>query len=304
MTNNLLKFGIGSLLIFSLFSCKEQPIGIDFSNREQSDTTYVTTVETPQPKNYYIEEFSGVMCTNCPKGAAKLEELNTNNNERLKIVTIHAGSLTTPDYSKGSKQDLRAKDGLQLMNLIYGGEPSKPAASFDRLKIGTNTTFPLVGPVSQWDVMLNTAKTTYATTPVNIYVESKRNITDTNVFNINVKVAYTANVSAPQFLSIYLIEDNIVDNQIDPFIQDFTFKHVFRQALSPITGTQILKDISNIEPGRVFETKMKFTLDPNDEKEYKHKFWNLDNVHIVAFVHNGTGGEDKRVYQAVDAHLK
>ncbi|HTO17108.1 MAG TPA: Omp28-related outer membrane protein [Edaphocola sp.] len=304
MINRIIKFGIGSLFFLSLFSCKEQPIGVDFSNIQKSDTTYVTTVDTPQTKNYYIEEFSGVRCTNCPQGAAKLEALNTANDGRLKIVTVHNGGLTAPNYNLGSKQDFRVVQGLQLMTLIYGGDLSKPNASFDRLNLGPNPTAPLVGAVSQWDAMLAAAKNESPSTPVNIYLESKRSNSDPNVFNIVVKLAYTESVATPQYLSIYLIEDNIIDNQIDPFIENFNFRHVFRQSLLPITGTPILADLSTIEPGRVYESKIKFVLDPNDEDLYRQKFWNLDNVYIVAFVHNGTAGEDKRVYQAVDTHLK
>lgn len=293
--------GLASLF---LFSCKEQPVGVDFGEGKKSDTTYIATVEPVQDKNYYIEEFSGVRCVNCPQGAAKLEELSAMpaNKDRLKIVTIHAASFTSPDYTKGSKQDLSSEQAKRLMDLVYGGDMSKPQASIDRLNL-FNGTNPLIGPRAEWENKLNTAKSTYPTTPVNIHISSDYN-QQTDAYNIKVKLAYTANVTEPQYLSILLIEDSIVDNQIDPFIENYTYRHVYRQMLTPINGAPILDTIPTKMPGRVYETNYSFKLDLSDGNEFRHKNWNLDHVHIVAFVHNATSGENKRVYHAMDAHLK
>lgn len=293
--------GLASLF---LFSCKEQPVGVDFSEGKKSDTTYVAAVEPVQDKNYYIEEFSGVRCVNCPQGAAKLEELSNMpaNKGRLKIVTIHAASFTLPDYTKGSKQDLSSQQGEQLMNLIYNGDMSKPQASIDRLSLFTGTN-PLIGPYSQWEGTLNTVKSNYPTTPVNIHLSSEYD-QNQEAYNIKVKLAYTENVSEPQYLTLLLIEDSIVDNQIVPLIENYTYRHVYRQALTPINGAVILDSLPTKVAGRVYETNYSFKLDLSEGNEFRHKNWNLDNVHIIAFVHNATSGENKRVYHAVDAHLK
>lgn len=293
--------GLASLF---LFSCKEQPVGVDFGEGKKSDTTYVATVETAQDKNYYIEEFSGVRCVNCPQGAAKLEELSAipANKGRLKIVTIHAASFTEPDYTKGSKQDLSSEQAKKMMDLVYGGDMSKPQASIDRLNL-FNGTNPLVGPRTEWESKLNTAKANHPTTPVNIHVSSEYD-QQLDAYNIKVKLAYTENVTEPQYLTILLIEDSIVDNQIVPLIENYTYRHVYRQAITPINGAVILDSLPTKVAGRVYETNYSFKLDLNEGNEFRHRNWNLDNVHIVAFVHNATSGTDKRVYHAMDTHLK
>ncbi|OJV54957.1 MAG: hypothetical protein BGO31_16605 [Bacteroidetes bacterium 43-16] len=293
-----------SLASLFLYSCKEQPVGVDFGEGKKSDTTYIASVEPVQDKNYYIEEFSGVQCVNCPQGAAKLESMSEvpANKGRLKIVTIHAGALTSPNYTKGSKQDLSSAQGLQLMTLIYSGDPSKPSASIDRMKLYTGTN-PLLGPYSQWDVALNTAKATHPKTPVNIHLSSTFD-ENLNAYNIKVKLAYTENVSEAQYLSIFLIEDSIVDYQIVPLIPDYTFRHVYRQSITPINGVPILDTLPTKVAGRVYETNYTFKPDLSDNNEFRHKNWNLNNVHIVALVHNATSGEDKRVYHVEDTHLK
>ncbi len=294
-------FGI-AMLSLALFSCKEQPVGIDYSNAKKTDTSYTATVEAPQVKNYYIEEFTGVRCVNCPQGAAKLDTLIAANPDRLKIVAIHAMSFAAPNYTKGSVQDLRSQAGADITSLIYGGDPAKPNASFDRLNIATGSN-PMLSPYGQWEAQLAKAKVENPSTPINMYVTSAYNAAD-DAYDIKVKLAYTADVSDAHALSIYLVEDNIIDKQVEPEIDNFNFKHVLRQALTPVNGVGVLDSLTFKKAGLVYETNYQLKLDLTDETENKHKFWNLDNIHIVAFVHKPTVGSDKKVFQVVDAALK
>lgn len=297
-------FGISSaaLLMLGLFSCKEQPVGVDYSNIKKTDTTYMASVEAPQTKNFYIEEFTGVRCVNCPQGAAKLDEMMTANPDRLKIVAIHAMSFAAPNYTKGSVQDLRSTAGAEITSLIYGGDPAKPNASFDRLNLTTGSN-PMLGPYGGWAGQLEKAKAENPSTPVNIYVTSTYN-SSAEAYDIKVKLAYNSDLADAHALSIYLVEDNIIDKQVEPEIDNFKFKHVLRQALTPVNGVSVLDSIEVKKAGLVFETTYQLKIDMTDETENKQKFWNLDNIHIIAFVHKPTGGTDKKVYQAVDAALK
>ena len=304
MKKQFLKFaGIG-IISLAFFACKEQPVGIDYGNTQKSDTSYMAPVESPQTKNYYIEEFSGVKCSNCPRGAAKLEAMSNlpENKDRLKIVTVHALMLADPDFNKGSKQDLRSIDGENIIKLIYGGEVGKPVASFDRLSIGNLGAQKLVGPDGIWESMLSKAKTENPNTPLNLHLTSKE--VSANTYSISVKVAYTQNVTTPQYLSIYLIEDSIIDKQIDPEIENFTYRHVLRQSITPINGVPILDTLATKNAGLVYEANFQFIHEPNAENANKHKNWKMKDIHVVAFVHNATAGNDKRVYQVVDTHLK
>lgn len=304
MKQQFLKFaGIGFISL-SFFACKEQPVGIDYGNSLQADTSYMATVETAQTKNYYIEEFSGVKCSNCPQGAAKLEAMSAapENKDRLKIVTVHALMLADPDFNKGSKQDLRSVDGENIIKVIYGGEVAKPVASFDRLSIGTLGGEKLIGPLSTWESMLSKAKQDYPNTPVNIHITTKE--VGANTYNINVKVAYTQDVNVPQYLTIYLIEDSIVDKQIDPEIENYTYRHVLRQSITPFNGKPILDSLNTKQAGLVYEANYQFIHEPNVENAYRHKNWKMKDMHVVAFVHNATSGPNKRIYQVVDTHLK
>ncbi len=302
MKKQFLRISGVALMGLGLFSCKEQPVGIDYSNTKKTDTSYVAAVEAPQVKNYYIEEFTGVRCSNCPRAVLKLEELMAANPERLKVVAVHAYAFATPDFNKGSKQDLRSKASENIIDLLYGGNPGKPTASFDRLNLSTGTN-PLLQSDAYWDATLAKAKIENPSTPINIYVTSSYNASD-DAYDIKVKLAYNADVSEEHALSIYLVEDNIIDKQVEPEIDNFNFKHVLRQALTPVNGVPVLDTLTVKKAGLVYETNYQLKMDLTDEKENKHKFWNLDNIHIIAFVHKPTAGNDKKVFQAVDAALK
>lgn len=302
MKRNFLRIFSASILALGLFSCREQPVGIDYSDTKRVDTSYMATVEPAQTKNYYIEEFTGVRCANCPRAAEKLDQLIAANPDRLKVVAVHAYGFSAPNYDKGSKQDLRSKAGAGIIDLIYGGDPAKPNASFDRLNISTGTN-PMLSADANWDAQLALAKTQNPGTPINVYVTSVYN-TDLDAYDITVKLAYNKDVDEPHALSVFLVEDGIIDQQIEPLIPDFKYKHVLRQAITPVNGSMVLDSVDVKKAGLVYEITYQLKIDPADENENKQKFWNLDNVHVMALVHKPTGGTDKRVFQAVDAHLR
>jgi len=74
------KISILSVILLSVFfsQCKEIPpaVIVDPSQIALFDTTYVSPTAIPMAqKNVLMEEFSGVKCSNCPKGNAKSKRL-------------------------------------------------------------------------------------------------------------------------------------------------------------------------------------------------------------------------------------
>lgn len=290
---------LGIAFTSALFSCKEQPVG-DLTKAVAQDTTYVTAPPAAQTKNYYIEEFSGVRCINCPNGAEELENLQAQYPGRLVVTSIHAGDLTAPNYNKGSIQTFKTDDGESILSVIYGGDPGKPCASFDRLPIVSGSTNNYLNRYyNQWSTMLSSVMQQYTSTPVNIDVKSTYS-SSTDEYLVNVKVAYNEAMSGSQYLSVYIMENHIIDKQIDPEIDNFEFNHVFRGALTAFNGTPILDTIANKEAGRVLESNFKLKIDKTDAKQ---QFWKPENMKVVAFVHNATSENNKRVYQVQETKL-
>lgn len=291
------------LLIISFLaaSCKEQPIHIGAAAAE--DSTYTTTPEPAQDKMILIEELTGVECVNCPQGAAKLEALNAENNNSLIIVSLHAGVLTNPINKNGfiSTQNFQTEDGSQLLKTVFNGEGNKPSIAVNRLPIGSATNKYFVENYYQnWTPAINQAKTTDATVPVNVYITSTFN-TEKNQYDIEAKVVYNKPMTGQQSLNIFLTESGIVDvqetsNPDTPILGNYTFNHVFRKALTPISGKIILGDQDSKEAGRVYLYRVAFKVDPNN-------VWKPENMHVVAFV-NAADAPDIHVYQAAETALE
>lgn len=291
-------------LIGLMASCKEVPVLYDQSER-LSDTTYVAAVEDKQVKLFLVEEPSGVSCVNCPAGTELLKSMNSSGDfkDRLAVVSIHSGTWTDPITKSGyeSIQDFRTDEGLQIINGIFGGDPGKPCAGFDRLPIAI--TGALSGTIldfkGNWDKMLSKAKEINNVADANVTIESEK--VDANNYIITVKVAYTKEITTKQAITVYITENKINDFQEFPSkIEMYEFNHLFRKVITPWNGLAILQDISPIEAGRVYIQKFQFTIDPTDAKQ---SFWKPENMEIVAFVHN-IEATDKRVLQTAVQHLQ
>lgn len=302
-------FAISCLSVLAgLYSCKEVPVYIPADIPGQEDTTYVlSSVETPQDKKYLIEELSGVQCVNCPAGIQKLTEMSTTGEfaNKMTIVSIHVGTFawiikddTKPQYN--SKQDFVVPGSEQLLDIVFGGDPGKPCASFDRLRIGRPQDPLLLPNYNQWSSFMSSARDSSTTTPVNIYIETAEGASP-DEFDIKVRLHYTEALSAKQSLNIYLVENNIRDAMKYALKTDtnYIFNHVLRKYITPSNGKRILSDVA-IEPGRVYELRTKLTIDRNDKNQ---AFWNPAKMEVVAFV-SSADDNSKRVYQSQYVHLK
>lgn len=296
-----LLFGLGILTSsLAYFSCKEVDVLIDFEDRIQEDTTYVTTsIETQQDKKYLVEELSGVRCTNCPAGMEKLTDMNNNGEfkDKLVIASIHVGTFAWV-IEGYSKQDFVVSGSDQLLELILGGDPGKPCASFDRLDFRNGDGY-LVANYNQWPSFVANARDSSAGTPVNIHATSAPS-GEMDEYEIKIRLHYTEAVTDPQMLGIYLMEDNIRDAmEYTGFIDtNYIFKHVLRKYITPPTGKQILNDIT-VGPGRTYEYTTKFKIDRSKANE---AMWVAENMKVIVFVNSGTPYK-RKVYHAEEINL-
>ncbi len=298
-------FAVAALAAVFFASCKEQLVSMN-TGLKGSDTTYITAAETPQGKNILVEEMSGVTCVNCPDGIDQLNGYNASETykDKLIIVGIHTGGYTTPIKKEGheSKYDFRTDEGAQIVGVLLGGDPPKPAAGFDRLPLGAGTPpVNILDNKSKWASMLSTAFET-KTTPVNISIVPKY-IAEESAYDILVKVSYTEPVSEKLNLNVYLTENGIVDVQQFPseYKNDYVHNHVFRTCLTSFNGQEILPALDTKEAGRVFEQHFILKIDPTNAKQ---KDWKPENMEVVAFVNKAGGVSDQRVLQTVVAHLE
>lgn len=281
-------------------SCKEHGVSIDTNDNLAEDTTYVGSVQPAETKNFLCEELSGVRCSNCPEGAEFLEELNTQNQNRFRIVAIHAGSLTNmiKDRVPNSIQDFTTEDGKKILQLVFGESGNKPCVAFDRWPIGNGSNKYLVDGANNWPPKIADMKTRRDKTPVNLKVESAFN-SEKDQYDITVTLNYTEAVTGSNKLFVYLTENNIKD----AFIESdslITYNHVFRKAITSADGRMILDSLPTKQAGRVYIYRTSLKIDQTDAKQ---NAWKPENIKVVAFV-SAAATDDKSVYQVQETNLK
>lgn len=292
-------------LLIGFSSCKEQPVILSTSV-VGADSTYVAAPETPQAKKVLATELTGVRCPNCPEGAEELETLSQQNGNSIVTVSLHSGILTKPIDHNGlkSKYDFRTDDGDAILNQIFGGDPnSKPSVCYNRLPLSSKANPYFLDNYSQnWGPGLTQALGQENPVLINLSVSSEYN-SSTKKYDIRVKVAYNQTVSDKQKLNLYLTEDSIIDVQqtTDPFNEfdsNYVFMHVFRHAITGISGHPVLDSLATKEAGRVYVFHTSIALEPPVDQN-----WNPKHMHIAAFVSKGSG-PDIHVYQSALTSLE
>lgn len=274
---------IGLLTVFS--SCTEIGPSIDFGTAFTEDTTYVTSVESPQLKNTLIEEFTGVSCPPCPSGHEIVRSIKSQHTGRVIVIAYHILNFPQAEpIHNVSKQDFRTQDATDVGNSIFNGIGAMPVAGIDRVLINSS-------PVITKGVWPSTVTQQMAQiTPINIFLSRMYNDASREVV-LTVKVSFTAVVAKKLAVNIAIVEDSIIDAQKNQLAIDtfYTHNYVLRDLITPINGNPFLDDISSKEPGRVYERKFVFPVDSN---------WVASRCKIVAFV-NANEPDDKEVKQAV-----
>lgn len=285
--------------MLALHACEEIGPSIDFSIPQEGeyDTVYNVPVPAPQPKKVLVEDYTGVQCPNCPAAATLLKNYDDAHPDKIVVVGLHSGSLTTPIENE-SKHDFRNNDvQSMIINYLGGNVSSKPAAAIDRTPL-SGTIFS--SNINEWTGFID--QRAALSSPVNISLESHYD-TATQKVTVKVKITYTQEVTKQQNLSVWVTESNIVDAQINQtqHIPDYVHNHVFRDFITPISGASFLMEYATKTPGLVYERQ--FIYEPKFLKDAALDEWNLDNCTIIAVVHNNEQG-DVQVSQVADVHLK
>jgi len=286
-----LSFLIACVGILLFQACKEIGPQIDFGP-SGNDTTYKTTPETAQAKKVLAEEFTGVSCPPCPNGHDIMKNIGTALNGNLVIIAYHIlnypQAYPIDDDHHKSKYDLRTEDATKIGKEIFGGIGGMPLAGFDRKAVSGSTLL----STGQWSNAAQTSAT--SPSPVNIHITSSYDA-DTREATAVVTLAYTAEVSIDHNLTIAVTEDGIEDLQKRDLtvLEEYHHEHVLRKIITPISG-KLVPNENPKEPGRVFQSTFKFTVDAE---------WNPDNCNVIAFITNNAPN-NREVVNAEEVKLK
>ncbi len=284
-----MKYFLSFTIIISLIftGCKEVPPPVDLATPAGEFTTFTETPEAPQAKVVLIEEFSGVECTNCPKGHVALENIIDIYGNDVAVVSLHAAScpLTNP-IPPG--EDLRTNVAEDIVNLV-GDCGGIPAAMFDRRMFPPEQDEILSVPTNTWQDYVD--QSLQVSSPVNLYLQKDYDEA-TNTLAVDIEIHYVKDMPISNSLTIYLTESKIITPQdsLSVRVNEYEQNHILRTALTPNTGQLIPTEK---EAGRVLIGKYSTTLQPN---------WNPDNMEVIAFVH--TVEDSLTVLQAAHNKVK
>lgn len=266
-----------TIILGLITSCEEVPPSINYTPSSQlSDTTYIKSpIDSPQLKNVFLEDVSGVRCVNCPDAGLIAKDIVQDFPGRVFVTVLHPdiaalNTLVAPITKPGheSKYDFRTKDAADICQLV-GVPGSLPQGYVDR-ELYPGKTTRLLARTEWYDKCQSQLSDT---TPVNIsLLNDYDDATRSGI--IKVRISYTKLVTDANLLSLILVEDSLVDTQEaqDPntgnveYINDYVHMHILRDVITTATGDPLTTDPTiTLTPGRTFIKNYRYTLDISDK---------------------------------------
>ena len=212
-----------------------------------------------QPKNVLIEDFTGMLCINCPNAAEKVVEIqNYYGADRVIAVAIH-GDM--PGLSGNLKNDL----GTEYYN--RWGVESLPRGMVDRKGGLQNYT--------SWMAIAN-EQLALQTSSLSLSLEGTTFDPVDRTLKVNVEALCATALTAN--LQVWITESNIVSFQKMPdgsINRNYVHNHVLRDAVNGSWGEAIA-----LEPEVATEVSYDYTVPAA---------WVAENLAVVAFAYNDGG---------------
>jgi len=269
------------LIIFALsflfFSCEEVPVKIPEFQPITSG------------KVVLVEELTGVSCSNCPAGAARLASIQELYPDNVVVVGIHGILLAEP--LPESKYDFRNDDAVELESWL--GNLPKPSAVVNRIRFEELFGGWGILVTNQWQTFIE--KELEKDQVINLGIAKTYNA-DTRELEITVNALPLVDLSGDFKVTVLLTEGEIIDPQLDPntTIQEYEHNHVLREVITEVTGDFFANELVKNE---LTSKTYKFTL-PDDGDG----LWNPEHLEIVSFIAD-TEGVNEDVLQAVQVHV-
>lgn len=237
---------------------------------------------TPQKKNAIIEEFTGVRCTFCPDGHARLKATLDKYPTQVFAVCYHpqSGSFNEPLLT--SDPDFRRTWPDPLWTNDFSGYLGMPGAFINR-KLSPEPS--QSNNEMRWQNrgrwMGSAEAVIQENSPVNIGMEAKYD-KNTNELTVNIELYYTEDVISKHYLVVVLSENELVAEQINAGVYDpkYVHYHTFREGLTATPwGDEITQE------------KVKGTLVTKTYKFKNTKNYDIKKCELLAMVRSGANEE-------------
>ncbi len=220
-------------------------------------------VKPPQSaRAVLIEDFTGQRCINCPNAALEIEKLKEQYGaDTIIAVGIHSGPLAV--YSRGSVLGLRTEEGDAYYD--HWNIQQEPMGYINRRgEIST---------VDQWPTLVREAIQQPTDVALSLMADYDE---DSHKIEIDLQIINGSSIDGK--VQLWITEDDITalqmmpDGSVNP---EYVHQHVFRRSVNGLWG-----DPYKAEAGAI--DYLSYSCDWDEA-------WNLEHVHVVAFVYNDGG---------------
>lgn len=291
------KFAFSFFLVLGLVSCDSE-IGpsIDFSeagNFEPEVVEQLSTVPAREQRRSFLMEFTGGACSNCPRAAEAVETILENNPDNFVPIGMHCrglGGVFGPATTTAI--DFTLDEGAAYFNLFSGiGIPSASVDLFQFPGFDSAILNPTV-VVNQLEWENFHEERLLVPNPVNLSVGGS--VID-GALEVSAEIVYTEDVTEDLFVSVFVLESHIIDQQLMPDLTlntAYEHNHIVRRVFTPTNGSIIANGTEKLAGTKV--TRNFSIIDiPGD--------WVIDNLEFVAIVHRS--GSSLEVLQAAKSKI-
>jgi hypothetical protein len=284
LPRRLLPLLVAGLCLPAFQSCMEvgPPVDMSTGTPGLKDTTYLeTTPENRQSRVVLLEEFTGVRCVNCPRAHTTIASLQSLYPGRVAAVGIHTGFYSVP-YA-GQAEDLSLPEGNNIETLLGSAQGYPSGAVNRRLFPGESG---IIISDQKWSNYVNGERD--VAPPVNVGLE-RLWLSGGDSMRVDCRVRLNDSTTGPLYLTVYLVENNLVSFQLNPspvgLDSFYVHKHVARKMLTPYNGVALQAPAFPV--GRVFERSLLLGFGQG---------WRREECELIALVHRG--GASGEVLQA------
>ena len=244
-------------------------------------------------QKYLFEDYTGHLCTNCPKGGAVLKSLKETMKDTLVLMAVHAGveRYVKPDpaeqgCSNGYTADYRTSVGSEYAHEFK--VDANPSGMINRKVFEGNR---VLVSATNWASKMNTIPRNPPTMGIQIIP-----VHQGDTAYIFLKTTLLSDVSGRLRLCAVLVESGIVSPQkngdpnvgLIPNICDYEHNHLLRASVTSTWGDVL--ELSKKEDAEIKAYALLFT----------GKSWKKENCHIIAYIYDD---DTKEILQVEEVEL-
>lgn len=200
----------------------------------------------PAPKNVLIEDYTGIHCSNCPRGHSILAGMLQERHDQIIGVSIHNGSFATP---MSSEPDFRLTETDSYLNLY--NITSFPSALVNRAPY--NSVYPLGTNLWEKAARIQAEQTA----DVNLRIDLAEFDVNTRLLKVKVSGCFTADPPADPMITLWLTQSGLLGPQTGASMgKNYMHNHVLRVVLTDKWGDEL----PTVTKGEVFTFEKEYTL--------------------------------------------